>query len=155
MHRHIEQPTHEQQVKNEYVNLNKADATVRRRYATNLEKYFAMSIISKDQFDAGTRLYMDAYHGMVLSGLKAIDPTQAAMPRQKGYKPSELTQNQAYAHKRWSEAFYCERLGEAERDILWLICILDMTLKEASDNTAYVSGTLRVALNELVRFYRG
>jgi hypothetical protein len=155
MHRVIEQPNKEQQAKHEYINLGKTDATVRRKYASNLEKYHAKDIISKDQYDAGTRLYMDAYHGMVLSGLKGIDPTKATMPRQKGYKPSELTQSQAYAHKRWSEAFHSDRLGEAERDILWCVCILDMGLKEVSDNTAYASGTLRVALNELVRFYRG
>jgi hypothetical protein len=119
-----------------------------------LESCLDRGSIDHNQFTAGMIHFADAHFGLIFSGLKGIDTTRAALPRIKGWKPSEMTTDQAYAHKNWSDAFYLEALGDEDRRVLLHIVILDHSTSSYSDNRAHTIGTLRIALNELARHYR-
>jgi hypothetical protein len=154
MHRHIEQPTIEQRSKGEYINLDKPDAIVRKKYSCKLEEYYYRKIITEEQYHAGIRLAEDAHYGCVANGIRGVDPTRALMPRTKGYRPSGLNDKQMLAYLRWSKAYFCERLGNNDRDILDWVCIEDRSLSSFDGNKGYARGALLVALNELGRYYK-
>lgn len=153
MERAIELPNKEQRAKSEYV--KSSTGPVRRKYATVLEKYFGTGTLDKDQYQAGDRLYQEAYHGGVLSQIKAMDPTRAQMPKDRSYfNSSQMPTEQAYLHKAWSDAFFNQRLGNIQRDVLWWVCICDNEITHFSKNRDYSAGLLRESLNELARYYK-
>lgn len=146
----IEIPNKQQMNKNEYV---VREGKFRKKYATNLERYYAEGILSEDQYRAGDRLYQDAYHGGVLSQIKAIDYT-AAKENPGGIKKMEMSWLRADKHKSFSDAMHSTEIGRLGRDILWHICIFDFNIKSFDENRHFASGLLRETLNELVRYYR-
>lgn len=119
-----------------------------------LEKCFDRGSISELQYRAGMIMFEDAYFGLILSGLKGMDPTRASEPRTRNYKPTEMTYDQARSHKNWSDAFYNERLGDIQRQILWHVVVNDKPISDAAKERHYALGLLRETLNDLVRYYQ-
>lgn len=150
MERIIELPTKEQRQKSIYI---ATEGKVRKKYATVLEEYYGKGYISEDQFRAGERLHSDAYHGGVLSQLKAIDYTRAKEAAASSKALEQISEFRADKHHNFSNAMYNTDIGRAGRDVLYNICIFDMSASDLGPRH-YVMGALRVTLNELVRYYR-
>jgi len=145
----IELPAIEQIRKAMFVVTN---GKYRKKYTTVLEKYYCTGIISEAQFNAGTRLYINAYYGGVLSQIKSLDLTKA---REIGStKKHEMSDNQADHHHNFSNAINSKELGRIQKDILWHVCICDEPLNKFSDNKMFASGLLRETLNELIHHYK-
>lgn len=124
----------------------------RKKYSTNLEKYFCKGSISLEQYNAGCRLYADAYHGGVLNSFRAMDYTKA---KESGnLKTGEMSWLAADKHKNFSNAINSPDLGRVQKNILWEICIWDFSLSDVAEEPKYAIGLLRESLNELVRHYR-
>lgn len=150
MERVIELPTKEQRLKSPYV---ATEGKVRKKYATVLEEYYGKGYISLDQFNAGERLHADAYHGGVLSQLKAIDYTRAKEAAASVKALHEISEFKADKHHNFSNAMYNPEIGRVQREILYHICIFDMDASSFGQRH-FAMGLLRETLNELIRYYR-
>lgn len=149
----FEAPTPEQMRKGHYV-FSKSAGRFRLAYHSNLEKYYGSGSLDADQYRAGDRLYQDAYHGGVLSQIKGIDTTKAAMPRDENARTGEMSSDRAWTHKSFSDAFFHELMTQEYQNILWWVCICDNTTSTFGKNRSHTIGLLREALNVLVHVYK-
>lgn len=146
----VELPPKEQLKKNEYII---SSGKIRKKYASNLEKYLSLGTIDQNQYRAGLRLHQDAVMGGLMAEARGIDYTRFLMPR-SAFKEREATEYATDRRKSYREAMYCKDIGRSQREILWHVAILDNDVNSFPGGRDYARVLLRETLTDLANHYK-
>lgn len=152
--RAFELPTKEHSQKEEFI---LSEGKVKKKYATNLEKYYYRGSLDIDQYNAGIRLNKDAILGGLFGpGLKGIDYSTFAVVSTTGYREAELSDMQIDRRTSFSNAMHNKEFGRIQRDVLWHVCVMDNDITSFNPASPHYSRVLlSETLHDLHRFYVG